>query len=106
MLALDLELPRFPMMIQEFLHDQLHSADNNPPNFDPLNAQVFMGKVSVFNSAAASFYAPSDISGTGGMRREHIQSTPSWRGGAARYDCVFVNVNADAGSSMDGLMVA
>jgi hypothetical protein len=105
-LALDLGLPRLPMMIREFLHDQLHSADHNPPDLDPLTAQVFAGKVSVFNSAAASFYAPSDISGTGGMRREHIRSTPSWRGGAARHDCVFVNVNADVDSGMDGLTVA
>jgi hypothetical protein len=46
-------------------------------------------------SAAATFYAPSDLSGLGGMRREHIRATPSWRKGPARYDCAFVNSNPD-----------
>lgn len=41
------------------------------------------------------FHAPSDISGANGMRREHIQATPSWRGGPARYDCILVNSDPD-----------
>ncbi|KAG2121978.1 hypothetical protein DEU56DRAFT_746253 [Suillus clintonianus] len=53
--------------------------------------------VSVFNSAAASFYAPSDLSGTGGMQREHIH--------ALRHNCVFVNMNTDT-DLMGGLAVA
>ncbi|KAJ6563451.1 hypothetical protein B0H10DRAFT_1843668, partial [Mycena sp. CBHHK59/15] len=34
--------------------------------------------------------APSDQSGIGGMHRERIRSVRSWRGGAPRRDCVFV----------------
>jgi len=46
--------------------------------------------ISVFHSAAATFFAPSDVSGTHGMCRELIRSTPSWRGKGARRDCVFI----------------
>ncbi|KAG1766610.1 hypothetical protein EV702DRAFT_980766 [Suillus placidus] len=103
---LELDLPRLPLLIQEFIHDQYYSEDPNPPEFDPATAQVFLGKVTIFNSAAASFYAPSDLSGTGGMRREHIRATPSWRAGQPRHDCIFVNMGADFDSPMGGLAVA
>ena len=33
------------------------------------------------------------------QRREYIRATPSWRGGANRYDCVFINSN----SELDGM---
>ena len=54
-------------------------------NLLPINA-----KISVFHSAIAKFHAPSDPSGTYGMRRERIRSTPSWRGRGPRRDCAFV----------------
>ncbi|KAG2101879.1 uncharacterized protein F5147DRAFT_746938 [Suillus discolor] len=104
-LGLQLNLRHFPAMIQEFLHNQLHLMDPNPAPFNPATAPIFLGKVTLFNSAAAIFYAPSDLSDTGGMRREHIRSTPSWRGGAARHDCIFVNLDADMDSPMGGLVV-
>lgn len=47
-------------------------------------------KISVVYSAAATYYAPSDPSGVGGMRREYIRATPSWRRGSSRFDCVFI----------------
>ncbi|KAF8804340.1 hypothetical protein BYT27DRAFT_7259320 [Phlegmacium glaucopus] len=53
------------------------------------------GKIFVFNSAIATFYAPSNISGVTGMRREHIWATSSWRRGAPRYDCVLINSHPD-----------
>lgn len=77
-LMLDLNLPTLPTMIQQFLHDQLHIGDDEPPEFDPATAPSYMGRVSVFSLVAASFYAPSDLSGTGSMRCKHIQAMPSW----------------------------
>lgn len=56
-------------------------------------------------SAAATFYAPSDISGVGGMRYERIRAVPQWRGGPARYDCVFVETDPSR-EGMRGLDVA
>jgi hypothetical protein len=61
--------------------------------------------ISVYPSAVATFYAPSDISGIGGMRRERIRAVPSWRRGSGRYDCVFVNTDS-AAEGMCGLDVA
>jgi hypothetical protein len=63
-----------------------------------------IGKVSVFPSAAATFFAPSDPSGIHGMRRERIRSTPSWRNGESRYDCAFVVEDEDK-SGMSGMAV-
>ena len=63
-----------------------------------------LGAVSVFHSAVATFFAPSDISGTRGMRRERIRSTPSWRGGAPRRDCAFIVEDEDK-AGMSGMAV-
>ncbi|KAG1733294.1 hypothetical protein EDB19DRAFT_1585570, partial [Suillus lakei] len=62
-------------------------------------------KVALFNSAAASFHAPSDLSGTGGMCREHIQATPSWHAGEPRHEYIFINMGANFDSPMCGLTV-
>ncbi|KAG1752758.1 hypothetical protein EDD22DRAFT_981647 [Suillus occidentalis] len=95
-LALALGLPEFPALIQQFLMPHLTLA----------TAPAFMGRIVIYSSAAASFYAPSDLSGTGGMRREHIRATTSWRGGPARNDCVFVSMNDEVSCSLDGLAIA
>ncbi|KAF8233892.1 hypothetical protein L208DRAFT_1006870, partial [Tricholoma matsutake] len=50
-------------------------------------------------SAIATFHAPSDISGIGGMHHEHIHTVKSWQKGPGRYDTIFVNTNP----SMDGM---
>jgi hypothetical protein len=64
----------------------------------------FNGKVHVYHCASAIFYAPSDISGIGGMRRELIRALPSWRDGPPRYDCVFLNSDPSL-EGMRGLSV-
>ncbi|KAG1886571.1 hypothetical protein F4604DRAFT_1877832 [Suillus subluteus] len=105
-LALALGLPEFPTMIQQFLYNQLHLTDREHAAFDPATAPAFMGRILIYSSVAASFYAPSDLSGTGGMRREHIRATTSWRGGPARNDCVFISMNDEVSCGLDGLAVA
>ena len=55
----------------------------------------FHGRISVFHSAVARFYAPSDLCGAGGMYRERIHSTPTWRGAAPRYDTVFFETDPE-----------
>jgi hypothetical protein len=90
--------PKLPELIRRFLYSQLHRG----PTADPLALYVnlaacpqFSGKVRVFHSAIAEFHAPSDLSGIGGMHRQWIRATPSWRGGPARYDCVFIETDAN-----------
>ncbi|OCH89900.1 hypothetical protein OBBRIDRAFT_731772 [Obba rivulosa] len=80
-----------PSLIQYFLFDQLNqdptisSASVALENCPPPPARV-----SVYPSAVATFYAPSDLSGVGGMRRECIWAVHAWKGGAPRRDCAFV----------------
>jgi hypothetical protein len=104
-LAAELAHPDLLAHIRRFLYDQLHH-DGPLSSSDVLLAECprFDGNISIHNSAAATFYAPSDPSGIHGMRREHIRATPSWRNGAARHDCVFLNTRPEL-SGMRGLDV-
>ncbi|KAG1901072.1 uncharacterized protein F5891DRAFT_1128178 [Suillus fuscotomentosus] len=70
-----LDIPRLPEMVCRFLFQQTRPDDPRD------------GKI--------SFYAPSDISGIGGMRIEHIRACPMWRNEAPRYDCAFVNIGSE-----------
>ena len=102
-LATDINQPDLVLLIQQFLHIQDHS--NFPPSQLPDNPPPFHQKLTIYPSAVASFYSPSDISGEGGMRYERIRAVDSWRKGPARYDCIFVETDPDA-PGMRGLDVA
>ena len=65
-----------------FIADQTHtnsdsnmsltdSSDNQPPQFDDL--------ITLYPSAVVTYFAPSDLSGIGGMHSERIRATPNWR---------------------------
>ncbi|KAJ7724780.1 hypothetical protein B0H16DRAFT_289198 [Mycena metata] len=85
-----LDAPDLPNMVRRFLYCQNHDTDI-PANDIPIDdCPHFVGKIKVFPSALATFYAPSDQSGIGGMYRERIRAVRSWRGGPPRRDCVFV----------------
>ncbi|KAG1742043.1 hypothetical protein EDB19DRAFT_1895037 [Suillus lakei] len=78
-------------LVCQFLHDQ-RNPDHHIPGHE-MNVSLcpdFNGKVHVFHSAVASFYAPSNICGVHGMLRHVIHSTPTWHNGPAHHDCVFV----------------
>lgn len=62
-------------------------------------------RISVFHSAIATYHAPSDPSGIGGLHRERIQCTPSWQHGPARRDCIFAEKDPDL-PGMRGLHAA
>jgi len=80
------------MLIRRFLYDQIYPNNVLSSSEVPLSAcPSFSGKIRVHSSAIATFSAPSDPSGPGGMRRERIRAVPSWRKGPARYDCVFLS---------------
>ncbi|KAF8239075.1 hypothetical protein L208DRAFT_1239897, partial [Tricholoma matsutake] len=61
--------------------------------------------VYMHSSAHATFYAPSDLCGVGGMHCEWICSVKSWYRGPARQDCVFITNESDD-PSFCGLEVA
>ena len=97
-LANDLDQPRLLEYIRRFLYDQLQ-PDSEVCSMDvPLNTcPKVHGSlcVKVFHSAVSTYYAPSDLSGIGGMHCERICATPSWKCGPGRYDCVFIDKDPD-----------
>jgi hypothetical protein len=91
-------------MVQQFLCDQLYPDSEVPSS----QLEVYPGvgqRISIVYSAISTFRAPSDISNVNSLRREYIRATPSWRNGAARYDCVFLNTDPTM-EGMRGLEVA
>jgi hypothetical protein len=86
-----IQQPRLHEYIRRFLYDILNPNSVIPgADISIEQCPVFFGRVRVYHSATSIYYAPSDISGTGGMHRERIRATPSWYKGAARYDTVFI----------------
>ncbi|TCD60043.1 hypothetical protein EIP91_010846 [Steccherinum ochraceum] len=99
--------PTLDALCRRFLYDQLYpdavAADDLPLDQCP----ALISNIPVYYSAAAVFYAPSDLIGPGGMQREMIRSNPSWRNEYGRYDTVLVQNNAeDEGYPMRGMWVA
>ncbi|KAH7904329.1 hypothetical protein BJ138DRAFT_1238857 [Hygrophoropsis aurantiaca] len=93
-------------LVRAFLFKQIHPNDARNISDIPLDHfPHYEGKISIFNSASSRFYAPSDLSGLGGMRVEHIRACPKWRNDYPRYDCIFVNSNPEL-AGMRGLEVA
>lgn len=91
-----LRLPILPNLIRCFLYSQIHGPIDGPLSDVPINqCPSYDGKVYVYLLAIATFFVPSDESGVGGMHRERIWCTPSWRGGAAHTDCVFMKHDPD-----------
>ena len=103
-LAEYLNAPNLPLLLRQFLFDQLH-PDELPAVQNPIAILPTIDtSVNVFHSACAIFYAPSDVSGTHGMQRQIIRATPSWRQKEARYDCVLIVEDQDK-PGMRGMVV-
>jgi len=81
------------------MHD--HPDQEVPRRLEELPS--FGGDIHVYHSAVATFYAPSDLCGTGGLRRELIRSTPSFYGHERR-DTVFVVLD-DSKDGMEGMEI-
>ena len=70
--------------VRRFLYDQRNPDAEVPGDRVDLNqCPQFDGELKVYKSATATYYAPCDQSGMGGMHRDIIRCTPSWRGGGA-----------------------
>lgn len=95
-------------LIRRFLFTQLNPDVEIQTADVPLDTcPILNGSPSIFHAAIATYYAPSDISGVGGMHREWIRATPCWSkgGGYPRYDCVLVENNPDL-KGFRGLLAA
>ena len=96
-LANEISQPDLVPLICKFLQDQLY-PDSDSSTSTSLSAVLpfFDELISVYPSAVATFYAPSDLCGTQGMCHKHIHAVESWRQGHGHYDCVFVNTDPAA----------
>jgi len=100
-----------PDLVRRFLFYQLNPDSDIEPDTLLLEQcpVLWDSRVSVFHSATATFRAPSNPSGPGGMYREVIHSTPWWAKGEVagpRRDSVFVDAGGPDGLGMQGLLVA
>ncbi|KAI0639528.1 hypothetical protein C8Q77DRAFT_1214064 [Trametes polyzona] len=87
-------VPELPTLIARFVFNQLHPDDAFPDDQELTTFPTC--RVRVYHSVIATFYAPSDPSGIGGMHRERIRATPSWRRGPPHYDCVYIGKDPSA----------
>ena len=99
-LATFIHQPGFPLALRRFLFT-LNHRDQAPAEHD--NLPSFEGEIRVYHSAVATFYAPSDLCGAGGLRRERIRSTPSFHG-SERRNTVFVVLDEEK-SGMEGMEI-
>ena len=95
--------PQLPLLLRQSLYSQLHPDCESITNIPTHDLPYITTKIDVFHSAVARFYAPSDLCGAGGMRRERIRSTPSWYG-CPRRDTVLINIGGDP-SVMKGMNI-
>ncbi|KJA15337.1 hypothetical protein HYPSUDRAFT_149256 [Hypholoma sublateritium FD-334 SS-4] len=101
-LAIYIKEPEFPLALKKFLYGRRHPNREVP---DDIDVRInFTGKIQVFHSAIARFYAPSDLCGAGGMYRQRIRCNPVWYG-QPRRDTVFV-VQDEAQAGMRGMLIA
>jgi hypothetical protein len=92
-------------LLRRFLYEQVNRNTGVSSADVPLHeCPSFVGAISVFHSAVARFYAPSDLCGAGGMYCERIRSNPDWRGEYARYDTVFIETHAEL-NGMPGMAI-
>jgi len=107
-LSVTLQQPKLSEYIRRFLYDQLYPDAEVCGMSAPLDSCPKIPstlRINVYHSAISTYHAPSDLSGIGGMHRERIRSTPSWKGGPGRYDCIYVDTDPDT-NGFQGLHVA
>lgn len=93
------DLARRFLQDQKYPHPELNSADL------PLNeCPAIDDKLSVYRSARATWYAPSELAGPTGMHMEIIRSTPSWFRRHERRDTVLIQNGSDE-DVMKGMVV-
>ncbi|KAI9452097.1 hypothetical protein F5148DRAFT_986191, partial [Russula earlei] len=77
-----------PKLIQQFIYNQQHHNSHSESDISVSDLPICYGKITIYPSAVAMFYTPSDISGIGGMCSEHICTVKSWRKGPGCYNTI------------------
>lgn len=91
--------PNLMCLIQEFIYEQQHPGSST---HNIANLPQFYEKITIHTAAVATFHAPSDLSGVGGMKHECIHAVGHWRKGPGCYDTVFINTSSNNASDNTG----
>ncbi|OJT09332.1 hypothetical protein TRAPUB_14211, partial [Trametes pubescens] len=83
-----LEQPGLLELIQHFLYMSIYPDDPDDIFIDDLPELPLRLKMGLHLSASATFLAPSELCGPGGMHREMIRCNPTWFKEIPRYDTV------------------
>ncbi|KAG1726481.1 hypothetical protein EDB19DRAFT_1897639 [Suillus lakei] len=105
-LANELAIPHLVDLVWDFLIEQMYPGmilAAIPKSI--MDYHCYEGRIQIFNFAVSMFFAPSDLSGIGGMKCEHICVSPNWRNGHACKDCMFVITDPNA-HGMQGMDIA
>ncbi|KAN0140688.1 hypothetical protein V8E53_001515 [Lactarius tabidus] len=102
-LAASVQQPGLPLTLWKFLFlSRNPDSISTPSSLSDLPS--FHGHINVHYSALATFFAPSDLCGVGGMHQEQICSAPSWYD-CPHHDTVFVILD-DTLPGMEGMVIA
>lgn len=85
------------IQIHRFLYYQVHPESEHPDgDIDLQDCPYFSGRFTVFDSAVATYYLPSDTLGQTGFYRECIRATPMRKGNTTvpRRDCILIAMDA------------
>jgi hypothetical protein len=108
-LAHSLDEPDLVNKLPLFSTDQTHASDYNSDAVLMDNSDNQLPEtdelITLYPSAVATYFFPSDLSGVRGMHSERIHATPNWRNEDPRYDTIFINMNPDE-DGMRGLDIA
>ncbi|KAG1796926.1 uncharacterized protein HD556DRAFT_1441101 [Suillus plorans] len=98
--------PNFTLLIHRFLRNQCRGSYlvSNSSSSDSTLPEVYE-KITLYSSAVATFFAPSDISGIGGMHYKRIRAVDTWGNGPGRHDCIFISTDPSA-EGMRGFDIA
>lgn len=103
-----LQVPSLHELLRRFLREQLYpDLDEHDIVIDVDDCPWISPNRSIlelYQSATATFYAPSELAGPGGMHSEVIRCSPSWFKQYPRYDTVLVQLSEAEG--MDGMGIA
>ena len=81
--------------IHQFLYEQVHPERDLPgTDIDLQDCPHFTGQFSVFNSAVATYYLPSDTLGQAGFFQEQIHAMATQNPTIPRHDCVLIATDA------------
>ncbi|KAI0043309.1 hypothetical protein FA95DRAFT_1498828 [Auriscalpium vulgare] len=98
--------PALLTKIRRFLYGQIYPDPDLAPDAVPLDElPTFDGRLFVYHNARATYFAPSELAGPGGMHTEVIRSNPCWFQQYERRDTVLVQ-HGDDDDIMGGLLVA